>query len=127
MPPQPRLQPLKTQGVRVIKRDNEPHRRVQIGVQTTAVQDQKNVHGREGRALIAVDKRMVLRQAFPKRSGFGDEIGIIAGPFSQLWTGQERVSGRSFYPSPFTGKGDREAVEGGISPRVCPCLKASHP
>ena len=47
--------------------------------QLGAIYDQERVGGGEGRALIAVDKRMVLRQAFPERGCFLDQVGVVAG------------------------------------------------
>jgi hypothetical protein len=47
--------------------------------QLRAVDGQKRIGGGKSRSLVAVDERMVLGQALPKRGRFLDEIGVVAG------------------------------------------------
>jgi hypothetical protein len=50
-----------------------------IGRETRAVDGEKGIRGGEGRALVAIDEGMVLRQALPECGCFLDQAGVITG------------------------------------------------
>jgi hypothetical protein len=51
--------------------------------QTGSVDNEEGVHHGESGALVTVNEGMVLRKAFPQRGGLLDQIGIIAGLWSE--------------------------------------------
>jgi hypothetical protein len=48
-----------------------------VGCETRTVDG--DICSGESRAFVAVDERMVLRKALPKRRGFLDQVGVISG------------------------------------------------
>ena len=65
--------------VRFVEVGNENIGLLGIRRETRAVDGQKSVRGGESSPLVAVNKRMVLREALPERGGFLDQIGVMPG------------------------------------------------
>ena len=76
---QPRHEFLEGELASVVERKQEILRPLGGGRELCAVDREKRIGGGKGGALIAVEERVVLGQALPKRHGFFDEIGILAG------------------------------------------------
>ena len=66
-------------ALRSSRGNEKPDHLVLVGCQREPVDSQEGVGDREGSALVAVDERVVLRQALPEGGGFGDEVGVVAG------------------------------------------------
>src|SRR5579871_2980793 len=76
---QPGRQLLKAQLICVVEAGEELDRFLRVRIQTHSVDGQENVPGRESGPLVAIDKRMVLRKALPKRGSFLNQIGVVPG------------------------------------------------
>ena len=57
-----------------------------VKLQPVAVDPQKRRRNCDSHALVAVDKRVILRQTFPQGGTFFDEVPVV----SDLRTGQRR-------------------------------------
>jgi len=79
MSAQPRHQHLETEAVRRIEILDERVGFFSGREEPKPVDGEKRIGRRKGRALVAVNERVILSQAFPKRGGFLDEIDIVAG------------------------------------------------
>ena len=77
--PQPRVELVERDCIAIIEGQQKPDHLVLVGGQREPVDSQEGVGDREGSALVAVDERVVLRQALPQGRGFGDEVGVVAG------------------------------------------------
>jgi len=77
--PQPRHKLVEAELVGFVERCDESLCLLSVRRQPGAVDGEKGIHGRESRALVAVDEGVVLRQALPKRGGFLDRVGVITG------------------------------------------------
>jgi len=56
-----------------IRRYHPPRR------ETHAVDREKGVNGGKRSTLVAIDERMILREAFPERRGFLNQVCVVAG------------------------------------------------
>ena len=70
--PQPRHQLVEVELVGFVETKDKPIRFLGIGGDAGSVDGEEGVGGCECGALVAVDERMVLGHAFPKRGGFLD-------------------------------------------------------
>ena len=69
----------KSKIARFVKSGDETISRFGVGGDAGAVNGKKGVGRGEGRPLVTVDERMVLREAFPQGGRFLDQVRIIAG------------------------------------------------
>jgi len=74
---QPRDKFVEAKLVRFVKRGDEGAGLRSVRRKTRAIDCEKSIGSREGRPLVPIDKRMVLREAFPQRGGFLDQVRII--------------------------------------------------
>jgi hypothetical protein len=76
---QPRGKLVEAELVCFVKGGNKNVGLLGVRRETCTVDCEKSIRGSESCALVAVDKRMVLREALPERRGFSDQVGIITG------------------------------------------------
>jgi hypothetical protein len=78
---QPRDKTVKAEQIRGMVPGNKSIRFFGARGDAHAIDCKKRIGGCERRPLVAIDERMVLRKAFPQRSGFFDQVCVVAG----LW------------------------------------------
>src|ERR1700693_6478891 len=76
---QPGDQRLEAELISFVERGDECVGFLSIGHEPRSVDGERGIHRGESRALVAVDERMILRQAFPQRGGFLNQVGVITG------------------------------------------------
>lgn len=76
---QPGNKLVETELVCLVKRGHEVVRFLSAGRELRAIDGEKRICGGKSRALVAVEKRVALRQALPQRGGFLDEAVVVTG------------------------------------------------
>jgi hypothetical protein len=75
---QPGIELLEPQGSRFIQTNEKTEGLHIIELQPISIDSQERCHCCNRDAFVAVHKWMVLRQAFPKRGGFLNEVSVLA-------------------------------------------------
>lgn len=76
---QPWNQLVEAEPIGGIERGDESIGLLRIGREQRLVDKKKRIRGGESCPFVAIEKGMVLREAFPKRRCFLDQIGVVTG------------------------------------------------
>ena len=76
---QPAFQPLEPERAALVKSDQELKCLDVVKFQDVPVHPTKGSRHRDGCTLVAVDEGMILREAFPQRGGFLNQVFVVTG------------------------------------------------
>lgn len=79
MTPEPGDETVEAELVGFVECGNERVSLLGVRRQSRAIDGEKGVRSSECRALVAVDKGMILREALPQRCRFLNQVGVITG------------------------------------------------